>query len=154
MNNTILIPEMKYLHAIKSQIKTLDEDIKIKRMEFEESIADKTEKLARLKEDFQYASKARFEAGNPIDEKYLIIESHRTVRSVNSDRFREKYPLLFNEIAMVPVKKAEESVGKANLDPLCDLKVSDSVYDIGVISLKKPDPEKVKNELPVIRCID
>jgi hypothetical protein len=151
------IPEMDALHKIRVKIKTLKERLAKETAEFELMTDELRDQIARTERDFQKMAKTRFESGNPIDSgKYLIIESHRTTRTVNTARFRDAYPILFAEIATVPVKKAEEAIGKINLDPLCDLKVSESTYDIGVITATKKAPvdEIIEQEVskPIFHC--
>jgi len=70
-------------------------------------------------------------AAGHMEEGHLRVKiKARTTRTVNVERFRWAFPEEFAQIATVPVQKAEALIGKARLDPYCDLTRGPETYEI------------------------
>lgn len=66
-----------------------------------------------------------------MEEGHLRVKIKvRTTRTVNVERFRQAFPEEFAYLATVPVQKAEALIGKARLDPYCDLIRGPETYEI------------------------
>lgn len=56
--------------------------------------------------------------------KYEVVDTEvQKKRQIVSDKFRERWPELFNQLATVTIKAAREKVKENDLDEVCELKI-------------------------------
>jgi hypothetical protein len=97
-------------------------------------VADQVVSLREEAESLNYRADqilAECVAAGHLEEGHIRIRiKARTTRTVNVERFRQAFPEEFAHLAMVPVQKAEALIGKARLDPYCDLIRGPETYEI------------------------
>ena len=56
--------------------------------------------------------------------KYEVVDTEvQKKRQIISDKFREKWPDLFNQLATVTMKAARERIKETDLEEVCELKI-------------------------------
>lgn len=126
---------------LKAHIKDLQDELSVKRKNSESQFEDENSELiteiSRCEMEYKQILLHHVEKNDLHDTKWRIVNKGRIQRVIDAAKFYSKFPDIFVKIATVPVAKAEDAVGKSNLDDVVDYKSGDPIWDIEPINKKK-----------------
>jgi len=134
------IPKLQDLKNQKDEIERIEK--LILKEKAEAHILELEDHLAQIKADYQkdlarmrYAKFEESKFDKALKRKpawiykegtLAVLKRIRTTRKVIAKKFIETWPFLAQEIAEIPVKKAEDEVGAKTLEPYCEVHISES----------------------------
>ncbi|KUG05583.1 hypothetical protein ASZ90_016979 [hydrocarbon metagenome] len=125
---------LKKAVLLKAAIQDYEDQIAVIRKEIEREYEARTEGIREVLEttraQYRRIITSCVDQGIFQEGRYSIEDKSRKVRTVNTERFRQAFPELFDQLAQVPVTKAEALVGKYQLVPLCDVSTSPPVWEL------------------------
>ncbi len=134
---TLVLPERSPLEkaaVLKAALLDYEDQLSViekqVRNEIEERTAGIREAYNQTRTQYQRLIDQCVQAGTMEDRRYAIMDKSRKTRVVNPQRFKTAFPEVFMEIVKIPVKDAEDRIGKMQLAPLCDVTQGPPVWDL------------------------
>lgn len=92
--------------------------------QLQQEIARKRKELRELEETHRFVLDTLIERGQTRDGPYEIITREKSRRTLDMDAFKAAYPEIFVEYATVPLKVADDLLGKRTVSALCKVETT------------------------------
>lgn len=131
---------LRTAHKIKTRIQELEDLLAVRRKaaleKYERENGATLDALDSLRGDYKHAIDLALGRDQMEDGRLHLINKARTTRVVNTEKFRQAFPLEFDRLAQIPVTKAEALIGKIQLLPLCDVTQGPDQWEVEVMVKK------------------
>lgn len=125
----------------KAGLPQLRSELATEEQKFKNLLQDVVPKIQFTPDPFLLSMKKKGDSYRVGD--LALIRSSRSTRTVRAGDFVASYPEVARRICSIPVGLAERSVGRNNLDPLCDVTTTYS-YELEILS--KPVVIQISDE--------